>query len=95
MTSINTIFNPDAEIIKLIETAEKNVVEIVIINHNEEVTSVLTWDFNENIERRMFQMKKHNEDQVGQYIVKGMNYKMNYYIDQYYLTDLLTNLPIM
>lgn len=81
MTSINTIFNPDAEIIKLIETAEKNVVEIVIINHNEEVTSVLTWDFNENIERRMFQMKKHNEDQVGQHIVKGMNYKMNYYID--------------
>jgi len=95
MTSINTTFNPDAEIIKLVETAEKNVVEIVIVNHDEEVTSVLTWDFNENIERRMFQMKKRSEDQVGQHIVKGMNYKMNYYIDQYYLTDLLTNLPIM
>jgi hypothetical protein len=33
-------------------------------------------------------------DFVGNHVVKGMNEKMNFYIDQNFLTDLEYNIPI-
>jgi hypothetical protein len=42
----------------------------------------------------MHQIEPRLGDSVGNHVVKGMNYKYNYYIDQNHLTDLEFNIPI-
>lgn len=63
-------------------------------NYSKNILTILIWDFNKNIEKGSYQIVPSLEDHVGNHVVKGMNYKMNYYIDQHFLLDLEHNIPI-
>ena len=47
-------FTSDTQIIKLVETAEKDVIQIFAEDYHSEIITVVTWDFQNNIERTMF-----------------------------------------
>lgn len=87
-------FTNDTQIIKLIETAEKDVIQIFAEDYHSEIITVVTWDFLHNIEKTMFQIQPDYSDFVGNHIVKGMNYKCNYFVNQHYVTDMEYNVPI-
>ena len=42
---INFTFTDDTEIIKLIETTEKDIVQILAVNHEKNIITIVTWDF--------------------------------------------------
>jgi hypothetical protein len=42
----------------------------------------------------MYQVLPCPSTVIGTHIVKGMNYKMNYYIDEDYLIELDCNIPL-
>lgn len=44
---------------------------------------IITWDFIKNIEISQMQQKCSPDQKPENYIVKGMNEKMNYYVNQY------------
>jgi hypothetical protein len=48
---MNVYFSESIEVIKLVETDIKNAVQVVTIDHNEGIFTILTWNFNENIEK--------------------------------------------
>ena len=91
---INLTFSDDTEIIKLIETANKNFLQILAKNHQKNIIFIITWDFEQNIERSMYQVLPSHSTTIGTHIVKGMNLKLNYYIDEDYIIDLECNIPI-
>ena len=64
------------------------------IDHEEQIFTLLTWDFNLNMEQSILQMNLNPEDEIGYHVVKGMNKKRNYFLNQYYLTDLEYNIPL-
>ena len=43
----------------------------------------------------MFQQRTDEKQQAGNHVIKGMNFKLNYYLDQNYLNDFENNLPIL
>ena len=47
-------FTNETQIIKLIETAEKDVIQIFAEDYHSEIITVVTWDFQNNIEKTMF-----------------------------------------
>ena len=55
---------------------------------------MITWDFNQNIERNMLQVIYQESSDIGYNVVKGMNQKMNYLIEKTYITDLEYNIPL-
>lgn len=87
-------FDSHVEVIKVIETVNQNWLQIVSKDHKNEIYSIVTWDFNNNMEQSMMQCKPCESDKVGYHVVKGMNMKMNYFYNQNYLTDLEYNIPI-
>jgi hypothetical protein len=76
------------------ETQEDGIIQIITYNHDEDVTMIVTWDFNENVERNMLQVRFNENNSIGYNVVKGMNNKMNYLIEQSYITDLEYNIPL-
>ena len=91
---MNLTFSNDTEIIKLVETANKNCLQILAKNHQKNIIFIVTWDFEQNIEKNMYQVLPCDSATIGTHIVKGMNYKMNYYIDEDYVIDLDCNIPL-
>ena len=63
-------------------------------DHENNIYSVITWDFDQNMEQSIMQVKPDPSDEVGYHIVKGMNPKMNYLLNQHHLTDLEYNIPL-
>jgi len=63
-------------------------------DHANEIYTILTWDFDNNMEQTSMQCRPSEHDSVGYHVVKGMNMKMNYFLNQHYLTDLEFNIPI-
>jgi hypothetical protein len=60
LTNIAVSFDPGVEIIKIMETTEHGIIQIITFNHDKDVTQIVTWDFCENMERNMLQVK-YNE----------------------------------
>ena len=81
LKDIDFKFTSDTEIRQLIETDDDDVIQIVAHNYSKGIITIVTWDFKNNIEKTMFQILPNANDFVGNHVVKGMNYKMNYYID--------------
>ena len=81
LRDIDFKFTSDTEIRQLIETDDDDVIQIVAHNYSKGIITIVTWDFKNNIEKTMFQILPNANDFVGNHVVKGMNYKMNYYID--------------
>lgn len=93
-TDINCTLDDSVEIIKLIETGAPDCIQIVFNNYDKNIFTVLTWDFNLNIEKSIYQIRNENDSPIGNHVIKGMNYKMNYFLDAHYLNDLEYNIPI-
>ena len=43
----------------------------------------------------MMQLQPDQSNGIGNHIVKGMNHKLNYFLDQYRIFDLEFNIPIL
>ena len=93
-TDINCTLDDSVEIIKLIETGAPDCIQIVFNNYDKNIFTVLTWDFNLNIEKSIYQIRNEIDSPIGNHVIKGMNYKMNYFLDAHYLNDLEYNIPI-
>jgi hypothetical protein len=50
LKDINLFFSDTVEVVKLIETCTKDVVQLVAIDHETDIYSILTWDFVQNVE---------------------------------------------
>ena len=56
--------------------------------------TILTWNFDKNVEESMFQIE-YREDVVPEnYVVTGMNQKFNYYKNENHIFDLEFNIPV-
>ena len=82
------------EIVKTFETLKKNWIQIVCKDHAMDVFSVITWDFEIQMEQRHLQQVIDENSDVGYHVVKGMNQKLNYYIDKHKLIDLEFGIPV-
>lgn len=94
LSMMNVTFGESIEVIKIVETAKKNVLQIEAFDHREKILSIITWDFDENVEVNLKQCVPNPDDSVAYNIVKGMNLKMNYLINQHHVIDLEYNIPI-
>ena len=63
-------------------------------DHENKIYSVITWDFDQNMEQGIYQVNPDPRDLVGYHIVKGMNPKMNYLLNQHHVVDLEYNIPL-
>lgn len=91
---LNAFFGENIEVIKIIETIKKNWLQIKVVDHAEGIISVVTWDFDNNMEQSIMQIPSDPKDLVGNHVVKGMIPKLNYMLNQNYLTDLEHNIPL-
>ena len=60
------------------------------MDHQEEIFSIITWDFANNKENNIFQMGPQEDQVVGNHVVKGMNQKMNYFLKKLKTKQLVT-----
>ena len=67
----------------------------MILDHDTNVLKILTWNFESNMEESCLQLHMNAHEEVGYHIVKGMNYKANYFLNQNFIFDLEYNIPIM
>lgn len=51
LTDMNAYFSSGCEVIKVIETAKKNWLQIMTKDHEEDILTVVTWDFDNNMEQ--------------------------------------------
>jgi len=47
---MNVEFSKSIEVVKIVETMRKNVLQIEAFDHEEKILSIITWDFDQNIE---------------------------------------------
>ena len=66
-----------------------------MLDHVKNIFKIITWDFKNNIEKSMMQLQPNKSNDIGNHIVKGMNHKLNYFLDQYRVFDLEFNIPIL
>ena len=55
---------------------------------------IFTWDIATNSEIGMVQFPIEENDRPGKHIVRGLDPKMNYFMDKYFIFDLENNMPI-
>lgn len=91
------MFQDTDTIIKIIETVErdKKALQVIVKDDVNNILKIITWDFELNMEMNILQLQPDLSDDVGQHIVKGMNYKMNYLINQDLIFDLEFNIPMI
>ena len=51
LSEMNAYFSNGCEVIKVIETANKNWLQIMTKDHEEDILTVVTWDFDNNMEQ--------------------------------------------
>lgn len=56
--------------------------------------TILTWNFDTNVEESMFQIEYREDIVPENYVVSGMNQKFNYYKNQSHIFDLEFNIPV-
>ena len=78
---MNAYFGEKIEVLKIIETINKNWLQIKVKDHDEGIITVVTWDFDNNMEQSLMQMYQDPKDLVGYHVVKGMIQKRNYLLN--------------
>jgi len=92
MKNVGIYFSEHTEIIKLVEVQRKNCLQILVKDHSTQILTIVTWDFNINMEVSVQQMVTSEDSH--KHLVKGMNYKMNYFLQENDITDLEYNIPL-
>lgn len=87
-------FGPQIEIHKIWSTGVYGHVQIVAKDETKNTMIVATWDTINNIEASMFQYKCAPDTKPENYIVKGINQKYNYFVNEYQIFDLEYNIPL-
>jgi hypothetical protein len=54
MKEMHSHLSDSIEIIKVVETAHTNWLQIICKDHAEDIFSIITWDFNNNLEQNIF-----------------------------------------
>jgi len=93
-TELNIQFDQGVEICQLFSTCVPHHLQIVAKDNQKQIILIVTWDTLKNIEVTCMQRKTDPNTKQENYVIKGMNRKMNYYIDQHSIFDLEFNLPI-
>ena len=94
LQDIKITLSPKVEIVKIIETVNKNWLQIVTKDHDQDILSIITWDFDNDMEQRHLQQRIDQKSDVGYHVVNGMNQKLNYFIDKHKLVDLEFGIPV-
>ena len=63
-------------------------------DNEKRVLMVVIWDFDCNVEVSMFQYKCEFNKKPENYLVKGMNQKYNYFVNECQIYDLEHNIPL-
>lgn len=91
---LNIDFDKSVEISKIWSTQVDKVLQIIARDNEKNIFMIITWNFVKNIEVSMLQQKCPPHHKLENYIVKGMNEKMNYFVNQYQIFDLEYNIPL-
>jgi len=62
-------------------------------DNTDNILVLLTWDFENDLEVSMYQIKSGQDEWPENYVVRGLNKKMNYFISRYRIYDLEFNVP--
>ena len=73
--------------------SSKHMIQIVAKDNSENIMIVTTWDCDDNTEYAMFQTKCEANQNPENYVIRGMNHKLNYYMDEHQLYDLEYQIP--
>ena len=87
-------FSSSIEIHNLRSTALPHLIQIIAKDGADGVLVVLTWDFEKNIEMAVWQEQYEKGEYPHNYIVKGLDEKMNYFVSKHQVYDLEYNMPI-
>ena len=87
-------FDQTVEITKVFATSDFKVYQIIAKDTEKNVLIILTWDFARDIEVSMLQVPCDGGLRPENYIVRGMNQKMNYFINKHQIFDLEFNIPM-
>ena len=91
---LNLDFDKNVEISKIWSTQVYHILQIIAKDNEKNIFMIVSWDFIKNIEVATLQQKCEPESKPENYIVKGINEKMNYYVNQYQIFDLEYNIPL-
>ena len=91
---LNLDFDKNVEIAKIWSTQVDHILQIIAKDNEKNIFMIVSWDFIKNIEIATLQQKCEPESKPENYIVKGINEKMNYYVNQYQIFDLEYNIPL-
>ena len=87
-------FSKTVEINKIWSTVAPGILTIVAVDNEKKIMILVTWDFNNNTEYSMFQIRIGDDEKPENYIVKGLNQKLNYFVSQHQIYDLEHNIPL-
>jgi hypothetical protein len=73
LKDLGVTFGPKVEITNIIQTLNKDWLQIVTKDHAQDVVSIITWDFEIQMEQRHLQQIVDENRDVGYHVVKGMN----------------------
>lgn len=92
---MNFKFEEGTQIHKIWNTSERdeNHIQIIAKHDQSNTMIVITWDCSRNIEASMFQYKCEPDTRPENYVVKGMNQKYNYFVNEHQIFDLEFNIP--
>jgi hypothetical protein len=63
-------------------------------NYKKNIVTVLTWDFENNMEKSCYQSIPNPNDKITYNVIKGLNYNLNYLQNQDYIINLENSIPI-
>ena len=90
----NINFNNNVEIFNVRTTCQPHIIQIIAKDNTDNILIILTWDFKDNTEISMYQQNCTSDEYPENYVVKGLNEKMNYFINQQQIIDLESNIPL-
>lgn len=76
-------FEKEVEINNLYSTSEPDQIQIIAKDIAKSILFIVTWDLIKNIEVSMLQIRTDPATSPENYIIKGMNQRMNYFITQH------------
>lgn len=77
----------------MLQTKIENIIQIVAKDNTNNILIIMSWDFNQNSEHSMYQIKMDSDHQHENQITRGLYGPLNYYMSEYFVYDLQNNIP--
>lgn len=71
----------------------EDLIQIVAKDNYENILIIATWDCERNVEYAMYQVKGESNTFPENYIVRGMNNRLNFFMDETHIYDLEYQIP--